>query len=243
LGGIDLRAIDTSEEGDDPSKKSAQLNTEGKRTKREDGTRERRKKIRGKDTGPKNLACRGFQPSQKSRSTVGEKEVIHSSHRTKQHSEEGEAVSDVESESSVEAVANSLTANESSGTSEETMKRQKKRRYLLFAGNLPQSASREEIVSHFERRGVRIAEFRLLSHKDTGKSRGCGFMEFCSEKDMQNALKFHRSRMQKKRINIEVTCGGGGKSDKRREKIAEKNRTLRRNKAIAKPFKKKKTSL
>lgn len=113
------------------------------------------------------------------------------------------------------------------------MKRQ--RRYILFVGNLPIFVTREEIVSHFEKRGVHIKEFRLLTHKDTGKSKGCGFMELGSDREMQNALKFHRMRMKQMHVNIEVTCGGGGKSEQRRAKIKEKNKNLRLKKALIHP--------
>lgn len=112
-----------------------------------------------------------------------------------------------------------------------------KRRYILFIGNLPKTSSHAEIVNHFKMRGVDASEFRLLTHKDTGKSKGCGFMELSSDKMMQNALKFHRSRLKGKNINVEVTCGGGGKSERRKAKIVKKNRILRAKKGIANPFK------
>ena len=142
--------------------------------------------------------------------------------------------SDAESEQSAEA-GNVVDRKEEK--KEVVSASQKKRRYILFVGNLSQTALREDIVSHFEKRGVPVKEFRLLSFKDSGKSRGCGFMELGSDKAMQNALKFHRSRVLGKCINVEVTCGGGGKSERRKVKITEKNRKLRMKKAMAKPIK------
>lgn len=112
-----------------------------------------------------------------------------------------------------------------------------KTRHLLFIGNLPKDATKEEVVSHFEKRGVHMREFRPLSHKDTGNSKGCGFMELGSYGAMQSALKLHRSRLKRKYINVEVTCGGGGKTEGRRAKIAEKNRILRKKRAMANPIK------
>ena len=116
-------------------------------------------------------------------------------------------------------------------------KKMRKRRYILFVGNLPKTASREEIVSHFEKRGVHMKEFRLLTHKDTGNSKGCGFMELGCDRDMQNALKFHRMLVGKQHVNIEVTCGGGGKTDRRKAKIKEKNKTLRLKQSMTHPVK------
>lgn len=113
----------------------------------------------------------------------------------------------------------------------------KRRRYILFLGNLPTAISRDEVISHFKKRGVPISEFRLLTHKDSGKSKGCGFMELSSGAAMQNALKFHRSRLLGKHINVEVTCGGGGKGEERKKRIQDKNRKLRLEKAVANPVK------
>lgn len=134
---------------------------------------------------------------------------------------------------------NSGTGNQ--GTTNKA-KTAKKKRYILFLGNLPSTISKDDIISHFNKRGVPIAEFRLLTHKDSGKSKGCGFMELSSNAAMQNALKFHRSRLLGKHINVEVTCGGGGKGEGRRKRIQDKNRKLRLEKAAANPVKHKTVS-
>jgi nucleolar protein 6 len=103
-----------------------------------------------------------------------------------------------------------------------------KKRYILFLGNLPRDASQDDIINHFSKRGVAITELRLLTDKESGKSKGCAFAEFSGNKAMQSALKFHRSKLQGRTINVEVTCGGGGKGNERLKKIRERNRTLRR---------------
>ena len=79
-----------------------------------------------------------------------------------------------------------------------------------------------------------MREFRLLTHKDTGKSKGCGFMELSGHREIQNAIKLHRSRLMGKHLNVEVTCGGGGKTEARRKRILEKNRTMRKKNTIGK---------
>jgi len=122
-------------------------------------------------------------------------------------------------------------------SSKRKLLQQKKRRYVLFLGNLPLAASREDVMLHFRKRGVHVPEFRLLTHKDSGKSKGCGFMELDSDSSLHNALKFHRSRLNGKTINVEVTCGGGGKGEKRKKKIQDKNRKLRLKQSIAHPVK------
>ena len=105
------------------------------------------------------------------------------------------------------------------------------KRYILFLGNLSETSTHEDILAHFKKRGVAIKELRLLTRKDSKKSRGCAFAEFETEKSFQNALKFHRSKLNGKTINIEVTCGGGGASVKRKTKILNKNRRQRIKKA------------
>ena len=107
-----------------------------------------------------------------------------------------------------------------------------KKRYILFLGNLPRDASQDDIIDHFSKRGVAISELRLLTEKESGKSKGCAFAEFNGNKAMQDALKFHRSKLQGRTINVEVTCGGGGKGNERLKKIRERNRTLRRATAV-----------
>lgn len=106
-------------------------------------------------------------------------------------------------------------------------KDKQKRRYILFLGNLSTTCTQEDILSHFKKKGVLIKELRLLTHKDTGKSRGCAFAEFATDRAMNNALKFHRSRLSGRTINIEVTCGGGGKGADRKAKIVSKNKRQR----------------
>ena len=59
------------------------------------------------------------------------------------------------------------------------------RRYIAFIGNLPFSATAEEVVDHFARRGVRLSEVRLLTSKQSGESRGCCFAEFPNSKTLQ----------------------------------------------------------
>lgn len=64
---------------------------------------------------------------------------------------------------------------------------------------------------------------RLLTDKATGKSRGIAFLELASGAELQSALKQHHTILNGKRINVELTAGGGGKSDGRREKLKERN--------------------
>ncbi len=61
----------------------------------------------------------------------------------------------------------------------------KRKRYILFVGNIPRAASREDVTGHFERRGVPVVDARLATSKVTGESRGFCFIEFRSPKALQ----------------------------------------------------------
>lgn len=75
-------------------------------------------------------------------------------------------------------------------------------------------------------------EVRLLTpkasstNKTTTKSKGCAFLEFTSRNALQQALKLHHSMLEGRMINVELTAGGGGKGEKRMEKLRERNKSL-----------------
>lgn len=112
--------------------------------------------------------------------------------------------------------------NEDTGTSQ---------RFIVFVGNLPFSASKESIEQHFSA----VAPFttRLLTDKKTKKPKGCAFVEFEQYDKMKTCLKlYHHSifeddKKKSRKINVELTAGGGGKSQGRMEKIKEKNLKLK----------------
>ena len=55
------------------------------------------------------------------------------------------------------------------------------------------------------------------------KSRGIAFLELPDSAAMQQCLKLHHTLIQGRRINVELTAGGGGNTDGRKEKIKERN--------------------
>jgi len=112
-------------------------------------------------------------------------------------------------------------------------------------GNLKYSTTKEAILSHFSSCGtpdLRL-EFpaiaymlpldppptaRLPTPKTTqsSKSKGYAFLEFTDKKALQQALRLHHSELEGRKINIELTAGGGGKSDHRTKKLQERNKGL-----------------
>ncbi|GAA5866709.1 hypothetical protein JCM8547_002732 [Rhodosporidiobolus lusitaniae] len=104
-------------------------------------------------------------------------------------------------------------------------------RLLLFVGNLPYKVTVEEIQEHFKPCGE-TPTVRLLTPKSpspsspASSSKGCAFLEFLSPTSLQSALRLHHSTLQSRKINVELTAGGGGNSESRRKKIEEQRKKL-----------------
>lgn len=104
-------------------------------------------------------------------------------------------------------------------------------RFIVFVGNLPFTATAESITKHFE--AVHPKSVRHLTQKEEPtKSRGCAFVEFEGYDHMKTCLKtYHHSmfddgKSAPRKINVELTAGGGGNTKERRGKIREKNEKL-----------------
>lgn len=94
-------------------------------------------------------------------------------------------------------------------------------RYILFIGNLSYECMEDDLRNHFGVIGD-LKDVRILTKKGTGKSKGCAFLEFNSRIIQMKALKLHHSILCGRKINVELTCGGGGKGDKRTGKLKSK---------------------
>jgi len=120
-----------------------------------------------------------------------------------------------------------------------------KSRFILFIGNLPYTTTDSSLEAHFEK----LKPFTLRHRTDpkTKKSKGFAFLEFENYDRMKTCIKlYHHSlfdpagsedpspddpdaakkrRKQKgaRKINVELTAGGGGKAEHRKEKIKAKN--------------------
>ncbi|CAE6414241.1 unnamed protein product [Rhizoctonia solani] len=111
----------------------------------------------------------------------------------------------------------------------------KLKRFILFVGNLPYTISKEQILEHFSECNP-APTIRLLTPKprsgksqtavQAAKSKGCAFLEFPSHGVMQIAIRKHHSELAGRRINVELTAGGGGNSDQRKGKLRTRNQTL-----------------
>lgn len=62
--------------------------------------------------------------------------------------------------------------------------------------------------------------------KSTSKSKGFAFVEFVNKVALQQALRLHHTELDGRKINVELTAGGGGKSETRISKVKERNKEL-----------------
>ncbi|KAK0390776.1 hypothetical protein NLU13_0279 [Sarocladium strictum] len=112
----------------------------------------------------------------------------------------------------------------------------KKDRHIVFVGNLPFSATAASISAHFASLSP-VAVRCLRNRDDPNPCRGIAFVEFSKVWHQRTCLdKFHHSTFDDgvsppRKINVELTAGGGGKTRQRQEKIKEKNKKLDENRA------------
>jgi hypothetical protein len=121
--------------------------------------------------------------------------------------------------------------NQSSGDGE-TTKRFENGKHILFVGQLPYDATAAQIQGHFQTDAageimgghLDIIGVRLLTDKTTGKSRGMAFVDCGSEEDLERGVHMHQSKLLGRRINVEKSATGGGKTD-RRKRFIEKSKS------------------
>ncbi|KAF4812926.1 putative RNA-binding protein [Colletotrichum siamense] len=131
------------------------------------------------------------------------------------------------------APAPAPAANEQAAE-EEPAEGGKREKYIVFVGNLPYTANKESIRAHFS--AYNPSAVRCLN-KDNNPNvcRGIAFLEFSNGSNMRTCLdKMHHTEFDDglspaRRINLELSAGGGGKSKFRREKIKSRNVQLDEN--------------
>ncbi|KAJ7631219.1 hypothetical protein FB45DRAFT_1059076 [Roridomyces roridus] len=105
-----------------------------------------------------------------------------------------------------------------------------KQRFILFVGNLKYTTTAEAIKAHFAACDppptVRLRTPKATPGRPVIKSKGCAFVEFTHRNALQQGLKLHQSELEGRKINVELTVGGGGKGDGRITKLKERNKGL-----------------
>jgi RNA recognition motif-containing protein len=86
----------------------------------------------------------------------------------------------------------------------------------LYVGNLSYSVTEEQLRALFEEAGE-ISEVTIITDRDTGRSKGFGFVEMASEEEAQAAIKrFNGHVFETRALTVnearprEERFGGGG---------------------------------
>lgn len=116
----------------------------------------------------------------------------------------------VTSVEAVEArVASDAAAKEEAGEGSAKVSK-KGARFICFVGNLPYTATQELLQAHFKK--IEPVSIRLLTDKETGKSKGTAFLELKDWDRMNTALKlYHHSQFddgsgkKARKINVELS--------------------------------------
>lgn len=101
------------------------------------------------------------------------------------------------------------------------------------AGHMSYDTTAAGLAGHFEKEIGTKPSVRLLTTKPTpatrfhkaseSRSRGIAFVEFPTSGALQAGLKLHHTELDGKVINVELTAGGGGATEQRKQKIQERN--------------------
>ncbi len=85
----------------------------------------------------------------------------------------------------------------------------------IYIGNLNFSTNADTLEQHFSQFGP-VADVRIIKDRETGRSRGFGFITYQDEQSVQNSLAANNTEFEGKvlRVNVanddERTGGGGG---------------------------------
>ena len=92
----------------------------------------------------------------------------------------------------------------------------------LYVGNLPYSATEDELRTLFSQAGA-VASVALIKDRDTGRSKGFAFVEMSTQSEAQKAITmFTAFKMEDRALVVNLArpreehTGGGGGFDNRR---------------------------
>lgn len=121
--------------------------------------------------------------------------------------EESESEEVVEDEEESEDDEEDETDNVQSAEKKESNKAEgepKKKRYVLFVGNLPYSITSEELKKHFLTKVSHVVNIRIPT-KDGTNSRGFAYVELANNTDFEKAYSLNHSVINGRRINVQYS--------------------------------------
>ncbi|XP_054005460.1 glutamic acid-rich protein-like [Hylaeus anthracinus] len=130
-----------------------------------------------------------------------------------ENSEDDEDDDDDESEVDDEATTNNIQSPSAKEKSKQNTEQEgKKKRYVLFVGNLPYSITNEELKKHFLTKVSQVIDIRIPK-KDANTSRGFAYVELANNTDYEKALALNHSFVNGRRINVQYSGGAGNKKE------------------------------
>lgn len=87
----------------------------------------------------------------------------------------------------------------------------------LYVGNLPYTATQSELEEAFSAYGE-LEDVRIITDRETGRSRGFGFVTFAAQQDAESALEMNGQAMGGRNliVNVARERTGGGRGGPRR---------------------------
>ncbi|XP_046473547.1 nucleolin [Neodiprion pinetum] len=101
----------------------------------------------------------------------------------------------------------------------------KKKRYVLFVGNIPFDLKPADLEKHFLTKVGEVSSVRIPTKKGTQIPRGFAYVEVTNNIDYEKGLSLHHSMVNGRRINVEYTLAGSKQVVKRQE-LVSKNQKL-----------------
>lgn len=78
----------------------------------------------------------------------------------------------------------------------------------LFVGNLPFSVREDSLREYFETNGFPVVAVKVATERDTGRSRGYGFVDVESENDVQRAIdSLNGKQLEGRALTIDAAKG------------------------------------
>ena len=71
----------------------------------------------------------------------------------------------------------------------------------LFVGNLPNSTTEDELNAHFKEYGE-ILSLKIITHRETGRSRGFGFIEMSDNSARKAIEALNETEIQGRQISV-----------------------------------------
>jgi heterogeneous nuclear ribonucleoprotein A1/A3 len=87
----------------------------------------------------------------------------------------------------------------------------------LYVGNLAFTATQSDVETAFSSYGE-IDEVRLITDRDTGRSRGFAFVTFSAQQDAESALEMNGKTLDGRNLIVNIAkekTGGGGRGGRR----------------------------